>query len=364
MDIKLPYLNVFSDRHGRTRAYYRRSGQRIPIQGEAGSPEFLTEYAHVHQTFETPVRAAMDAPGTFGHLVAAYLGSAEFDGLRDSSKTEYRRHLERAREKLGKIRLTGISKPVVIEYRDSLRATPRTANNALAYLKQLLNFAVEREMIPINPAASVKRLRDPGEGWQPWPAAALERFAADSKGAARIAFYLGLYTGQRRADCLAMRWGDITNRTISVRQQKTGARVQIPIDFRLEREIEAARQAAEKRVQERAAAGKSAALPLTIVHRQNGQPYTDDGFGTIWNREQHRLQCNGLPFHGLRKNAVIALLEVGCSRDEVMAITGHATDEMVTHYSRQIDQGKMAARAIAKRERPAKRKRRENEERG
>ena len=29
-----------------------------------------------------------------------------------------------------------------------------------------------------------------------------------------------------------------------------------------------------------------------------------------------------------------------------MAITGHATDEMVTHYSRQIDQGKMAARDL------------------
>ena len=51
--------------------------------------------------------------------------------------------------------------------------------------------------------------------------------------------------------------------------------------------------------------------------------------------------------HGLRKNAVIALLEAGCTVAETAAITGQ-TFNMVEQYARQVDQRRLGDAAILK----------------
>lgn len=55
----------------------------------------------------------------------------------------------------------------------------------------------------------------------------------------------------------------------------------------------------------------------------------------------------GLVFHGLRKSAVVMLLEAGCTEAEVAAITGQSL-VMVAHYAKQVNQGRLAAAAILK----------------
>jgi transposase len=57
-----------------------------------------------------------------------------------------------------------------------------------------------------------------------------------------------------------------------------------------------------------------------------------------------------LVFHGLRKSAVVTLLEAGATEAEVAAITGQSL-HMVAHYARQVNQRKLAASAILKWER-------------
>ncbi len=54
-----------------------------------------------------------------------------------------------------------------------------------------------------------------------------------------------------------------------------------------------------------------------------------------------------LVFHGLRKSAVVMLLEAGCTTAEVASITGQSY-EMVEQYAKQVSQRKLAAAAIAK----------------
>jgi hypothetical protein len=59
--------------------------------------------------------------------------------------------------------------------------------------------------------------------------------------------------------------------------------------------------------------------PQLILHlREDGEPWTYDGFKTAWQREMNRevfarFREERIVFHGLRKNAVNNLLEVGCS---------------------------------------------------
>jgi integrase len=54
--------------------------------------------------------------------------------------------------------------------------------------------------------------------------------------------------------------------------------------------------------------------------------------------------------HGLRKSAAAALAEAGCSDREIMAITGHQSPRMVSHYTKSADQKRLARSAMAKRE--------------
>lgn len=59
------------------------------------------------------------------------------------------------------------------------------------------------------------------------------------------------------------------------------------------------------------------------------------------------LQQRGLVFHGLRKSAVVFMLEAGCTDAEVSAVTGQSR-QMVEHYARLVDQEKLAASAVVK----------------
>ncbi|CUW41672.1 putative phage Integrase [Magnetospirillum sp. XM-1] len=341
--IDLPYLHAYRDRHGRMRHYYRRDGRRHPIKGEPGSAEFLAEYQRLHEAAEVKPTPKPGAD-TFGALVETYYVSPEFShNLRTSTKAEYRRHIEPMRERWRNVPLIGITKKVVRSYRDSLAAQPVKANSALRVLKTLLAFAVDTELLAANPASKIKPLKVDSDGWLPWPEAALEKFSNKSRGAARIAFFLALETGQRRADVLSMRWDALTSDGgIMVKQAKTGAELWLPISPVLRVELERTRKEQAARVVERTKRKLQAATPLTIVARENGQPYTEDGFGTIWNREQHRVECPRLPFHGLRKNATIRLVENGHNPQQVAAITGHKTLEMIAHYGRRADQKRLA----------------------
>ena len=76
------------------------------------------------------------------------------------------------------------------------------------------------------------------------------------------------------------------------------------------------------------------------------------GFKASWGAELNReimkeMRERRFVFHGLRKSAVVTLLEAGATDAEVAAITGQLR-EMVAHYSRQVNQRKLAAAAILK----------------
>ncbi len=172
-DIPLPYLNPVKAK-GRIYWYYRRHGMRQRVDGKAGTPEFLENYRRIHSAFETEPRTGA-APGTFASLITAFLSSPEFEELGERAKQEYRAYLDQMRERFGHLSYRSMSRRFVLAYRDSMAATPSKANHAVKVLRRLLSYAMDRELIKANPAAGVKELRT-GDGWQPWPETALERF--------------------------------------------------------------------------------------------------------------------------------------------------------------------------------------------
>ncbi len=355
--LDLPYFSTYFDRHGKERARYRRGHYTRQIKARPiGGEDFLAEYWMIHNGYKEP---AVRRDDTFDALCAAYYAAPAFTKRTADTRAEYRRHIEDARcgpeddpGGWGQLKATSISKRAILAWRDDRADRPHTANAGVEVLRTLFNWAIEYDWpIKENPAIGIRPLVEPDtDGWEPWPKWALKRWAEESRGVARYAFFLALFTGQRRADVLSFPWERRRRGSIQVEQMKSAntakrVRLLIPEHPLLTAEMDRLKAEQLARYRRRLAKGQKIADRSLIIQKLTGEPYTEDGFGTIWNREQHRLGIH-FPFHGLRKNAAIALLEAGCTKDQAKAITGHQTDDMLDHYTKRVNQRKLAQAAI------------------
>jgi integrase len=170
-----------------------------------------------------------------------------------------------------------------------------------------------------------------GDPYEPWPWEMIE--LACERMPSRLWWFvaLALYTGQRRGDVLAMTWGSIRGDMIAVRQEKTDKPLLLPIHRDLRPVLNAIPRKGD-----------------TILLNERGQPWTGDGFSASWRKVVPKeIKDRELVLHGLRKSAVCLLLEAGATDAEVGAVTGQSR-EMVAHYSRQVNQTKLAAAALLK----------------
>src|SRR4051812_32687819 len=88
-----PYVELWRDRHGKVRAYYRRDrGPRIALPNSIGSTEFNRAYQGAlagRLSDPSLERPAVAAQGTIEALVRSYMQSREYRDLRDTTKTGY-----------------------------------------------------------------------------------------------------------------------------------------------------------------------------------------------------------------------------------------------------------------------------------
>jgi integrase len=163
----------------------------------------------------------------------------------------------------------------------------------------------------------------------------------------RLPVGLLYYTGQRISDVVKMGRSSIARGILTLTQQKTGITLRIAVHSELAVIL---------------AADAPTGAMLFLVNEW-GKPLTESG---VRQRIQKWAKDRGhhvVP-HGLRKNAVNALLEAGCSTAEVSAITGQDL-QTIEHYAKQRDKEHLSRAAILKFERRNKSRRKsERENRG
>lgn len=336
--IHLPkYVQRIKTRHGKY-IYYWQAGRgtayaskRHRLPDDPQSPEF---WQVINQLQDTPD----EAPGTFAALFKGYQESPEFAGLSEATKRDYRRYMDKIGPIIGDVLVREFRAKHGHELRDLYADRPTTANHLISVMQSAVAWGLGRDYADVNIFRDVKRLKRGGDGYDPWPQWALDLVWEHGPPDMIMAVALGLYTGQRRADVIRMgreamecregRWW------LPVRQQKTGILLDIPIHSQLEPLLL-----------------KVEAGPFI---KAGGNGYKNGGsFTAAWGRwlagvpALGRIREAGLVFHGLRKNAVNALSEEGCTDREVSAITGHSL-AMVQHYSRKANQRRMAVKAIAR----------------
>lgn len=331
------YVSHYRDRHGVLRWRYREPGKpQSQTRATFGSPEWLRWYDDAQAARPKPIGADRTKPGTVHALCVSYYASARFKTKAKTTQTTYRGIIERWRVKAGDAPVSALRKDDILKSMDIRSETPGAANNFLKVMRDVMAHAVERRLIKASPTDGIKMLRYRSDGFHTWTEAEIARFEAKwpPETKQRLAFALLLYTAQRSSDVRMIGPGNRASYDgkpfLSVRQQKTGVELDIPVHAKL-----------------------AAILDLhptnarTFIATQAGDPYTAAGFGN-WMRDA--IKDAGLPKgvtpHGLRKAASRRLAESGASANQIMAITGHTTLKEVSRYTKAAQQKGLASDAM------------------
>ena len=258
-------------------------------------------------------------------LVDMFQSSPAYNGLAAASKKLYDIYLRRLAKLLPSAPVSEITRGDMRKLADGMASTPGAANAFVSAAGALFGWALDRDYLATNPCDGIDQL--PQGEHQPWPEHVLRAALASDDAAVRLLTHLLYFTAQRLGDVLGMVWSDIADDRVRVTQRKTGKVLVIPLHRELKAEL-AARGAATGPI---VTGAKGGALSGDMARKLL------KGFTAAQN-----VPC--VP-HGLRKNAVIALLEAGCSVAETAAISGQSLG-MVEHYAKARDQAKLAGDAM------------------
>jgi integrase len=302
-------------------------GKRLP---DLKSKEFWPEATKAHEAF---IRRGRQGIKDFKALVEAFQSETNpfWTKLAASTQRGYRTSGDIIKETWGDdlpVDLTTVDAQDAI---DALGETPAKANQFRAFLSRLMAWGASRGYCKTNVVEMTEKIPG-GEPWVPWPNWAFEILLEHAPFHMQLIAMSAFFTGQRQGDVLAMTKPKAGENTIAVRAQKTGNTVWIPIHFAYRKWIDRVPTSDSVMLHAgaRATSYKSA-----------------DGFRTEWQKLMAKdvfkpFRENRIVFHGLRKNAVINLLEVGCTENQVGAICNMSA-QMVQHYGREV-----ALRSLAK----------------
>jgi integrase len=299
--------------------------KRLP---DRGSLDFGTKYA-AFLAVRTK-RANRSALITVEQLCREYQRSPKFQKRRPNTQDAYLIYIANI-ERRFRDPLKG-SWPVVQIERAHVRALlqpigPGAQKMQLAVLRNVLSFGRSVDAIP-ETFAPDKGIEVDHESvpHEPWPESLIEKALADP--VMRLPVGLLYFTGQRIERICTMKWSDIVDGVVHIPPHKKQGDLYIPIHHRLAEIL--------------ATVPKSL---TTIICNTDGTPLTT---AALRPRLQKWAKGQGLKVnpHGLRKNAVDALLEAGCSAAMVSSITGQSL-QMVEHYARGRDNRVLGKKAIS-----------------
>ncbi len=262
---------------------------------------------------------------TVSVLADLFEKSPKFTRLAAKTRESYSLYLRQIRERIGKAPARDLGPRDVMFVRDEMAAKPSAASQMVRTLGALYKWARGAGHVTNEPTKDVETF-DPAGEHEPWPDWLIDAALVDEDAIVRTAVGLLYFTAQRIGDVTQMRWTDIRDGAIHLETQKTGSELVIPIHSRLQAILATAPREA-----------------VTIMLRA-GKPWDP----ALLRRHLQRWAKGHsvhIVAHGLRKSAVNALLEAGCSVAETAAISGQ-TLQMVEHYAKRRNKTKLGQAAI------------------
>lgn len=321
-------------------------GQELPHHSDKA---FWPKAAEITRAKE---RRDHDDAKDFAALIDQFEDSPAFTGLAKATQRGYRTYGKMVREAWAYDRPRDMTAVDAQEAIDALSDTPAVANQFRAYGSRLVAWGIPRGFSDHNPFADTEKAPK-GEPWKPWPEWAFDILFEHAPFNLLMPCVSALFTGQRQSDVLPMERPKPSDAQIEVTAQKTGSTVWIDIHSEYRPWITMASQLYAAANDERMANKKPAILSNALHLGVRGLPYqTTDGFRSEFQALMRsepfkRFREERIVFHGLRKNAVNMLLEVGCTENQVGAIV-NMSEQMVRHYSRDVNVRRLARDGMKK----------------
>ena len=270
-------------------------------------------------------RENLAAAVTVNDVSRAYQHSPKYKRRAESTQSTYLIYLRVIEEEIGVAPIAEVERRDIQALLDKMQDRPGAANMTLLVLRNLFAHAEQREWVSINPTKDVALLESADAEHEPWP----EQLVAAALADPEVSLPVGLlyYSAQRIGDVCKLKWSNLSDDGyLFLTQEKTDKSLDIRVHAALARMLAATPRDAE-----------------TILHYR-GKPVRKATLRTRLQAWAERQGCKVVP-HGLRKNAVNALLEAGCSVGETAAISGQSL-QMVEHYSRRRNNRKLGTAAI------------------
>lgn len=331
--IKLKYVNEYIDRTGKLRRYFRKGGKQLgPLDGDVGSEEFMTAYAAY--LAEKPAAAKVTLhEDSLGKLVIDFYGDRMFTDRKPSTRKLYRYALDPLMKLHGHRSATAMTAEHAEKIITAIgQKRPGMGNLTLAIMRRVMQFAIKRKRRRDNPFHGIEPF-EIGEH-HTWTDAELKQFEAKWRLGTRqrLAYSLLLYTGQRVGDVARMRRADITDGAIYVEQEKTGAKVWIPVHPDLDRAMKA-----------------YPAKGLTLIGDAAGRPLKRAALSALMRAAIKEAELpSRCVSHGLRKANARLLAESDATEKQIAAVSGHKTLREIERYTKAANQKKMAHTAMDK----------------
>ncbi|WP_298842946.1 tyrosine-type recombinase/integrase [uncultured Roseobacter sp.] len=322
--------HVYRQRNG---IYFQRRGwPSQKFESEFGTPEFWKEYADILATKDQP---KVIVSRSFNALIKSYRASPRYRNLKPRTGLDYDKHLDFFASIMGDKNPAGLQRKDVIRMRDANAEKAYFANYALRVLRVLMEHCIDLGWRADNPARGVPELKGQKRAErEPWPRELLEAYrdACAIGTRERLVMELCVGTGQRIGDVLEMRWSDIEDCSVFVKQSKTKKELWVPILPELQTTLEAA--------------SRHSVFILTNEHGSNRWSYR--GASAAVRKVRERIGALPYDIYSWRYNAACELLEAGCSDDLIAAVTGQSP-AMVLHYTKKVRQKIRAIEAQQKR---------------
>jgi len=305
-------------------------GPRTRIRADFGTPEFNAEYQAAITGRPLAATAKFNAK-TLGWLIEQYRGSAAWAKLSSATRRQRECILRAISKAAGAEPISRIDK-VTIEKGIQRRAErAHAARHFLQTMRGLFEWAIKAQHANLDPTRDLKTIRPPTDGHPPWPeqgcAAFEKRWRRGTR--QRLAYDLLLYTGLRLGDAVRLGRPHVKKGIATIRTEKTGEIVAIPILPPLQESIDV-----------------GPVGELTFIAGERGLPLKKESFGNWFRKQCRAAGVSGSP-HGLRKTAATRAADNGATEAQLEAIFGWRGGHMASLYTRAANRAKLHAKAQA-----------------
>jgi len=323
-------------RHERPVYYFRRGkGKRTRL------PDPFTD----KEAYDTAYRAALDsrpppphrggiAPGTIAWLIEQYSQNVAYTNKFSPATRRQRDNIFK-----GVLAKTG-AMPIHLMDADRIKAglaqrasTPSQARNFLDAMKGLFRWAKSAGHVAVDPTLTIDNPDRPkGDGFPSWTDEDVAAYEARWEPGTKERVWLAvlLNTGLRRGDAVRVGRQHVKDGLITLKTEKTGQTVYIPVFAELTRAVET---------------GPTG--DLTFIVGESGRPLAKESFGNFF-RVACDEACVEKSAHGLRKLAASRAAEHGLSVAELEAMFGWTGGTMASFYTKEADRKRLALSAAGK----------------